>query len=35
MLKRGEKGELVRELQERLLELGYDLPKYGADGEKM
>jgi len=33
MLKIGEKGELVRELQGRLLDLGYDLPKYGADGD--
>jgi len=33
MLKRGEKGELVRRLQEKLLQLGYDLPRYGADGD--
>jgi len=33
MLKRGSRGELVRELQERLLSLGYELPKFGADGD--
>lgn len=32
-LKRGMKGEDVRKLQSRLIELGYDLPIYGADGE--
>lgn len=32
-LKRGSKGEDVRRLQARLMELGYELPKYGADGE--
>ena len=33
VLKRGSKGEDVRRLQARLMELGYELPKYGADGE--
>ncbi len=33
MLKRGSRGELVRELQEKLLSLGYELPKFGADGD--
>lgn len=33
ILKRGMVGEDVRKLQARLIELGYDLPKYGADGE--
>lgn len=32
-LKRGMVGEDVRKLQARLMELGYSLPKYGADGE--
>ncbi|MDO4384895.1 MAG: peptidoglycan-binding domain-containing protein [Clostridia bacterium] len=32
-LKRGMKGEDVRRLQQRLMELGYSLPKYGADGD--
>ena len=32
-LKRGMRGEDVRRLQARLMELGYKLPKYGADGE--
>lgn len=32
-LKRGMKGDDVRRLQQRLIELGYALPKYGADGE--
>ena len=32
-LKRGMRGEDVRKLQARLMELGYELPKYGADGE--
>ena len=32
-LKRGMRGEDVRKLQARLIELGYELPKYGADGE--
>lgn len=31
-LRKGDKGSLVKEMQERLLELGYSLPKYGADG---
>ena len=33
MLKRGSRGELVRELQEKLLSLGYELPQFGADGD--
>lgn len=33
VLKKGSKGETVRELQEDLLSLGYKLPKYGADGD--
>jgi len=33
MLKRCSRGELVRELQEKLLSLGYELPKFGADGD--
>ena len=33
ILKRGMKGDDVRRLQQRLIELGYALPKYGADGE--
>lgn len=33
LLKRGARGEDVRQLQRHLLELGYDLPKYGADGD--
>ena len=32
-LRVGSKGEAVRELQEDLLALGYELPKYGADGD--
>lgn len=31
--KRGSKGSKVTEIQKRLLELGYKLPKYGADGD--
>ena len=33
ILKRGMKGDDVRKLQQRLIELGYALPRYGADGE--
>ena len=33
ILKRGMKGDDVRQLQQRLMELGYALPKYGADGD--
>ena len=33
ILKRGMKGEDVRRLPRRLMELGYRLPRYGADGE--
>lgn len=33
LLKKGRKGEDVRTLQELLMELGYALPKYGADGD--
>lgn len=32
-LKKGCKGEDVKELQKHLIELGYKLPKYGADGD--
>ena len=32
-LKKGSKGEAVKKLQQRLLDLGYKLPKYGADGD--
>lgn len=32
-LKRGSKGEEVRKVQQMLLERGYKLPKYGADGD--
>ena len=31
-LKKGDKGDKVKELQKKLLALGYKLPKYGADG---
>ncbi|MDO4384405.1 MAG: peptidoglycan-binding domain-containing protein [Clostridia bacterium] len=33
ILKHGMKGDDVRALQQRLMELGYTLPKYGADGD--
>jgi len=33
MLKRGSQGEEVRKLQTALLELGYELPRWGADGD--
>ena len=33
LLKKGSVGADVLELQKLLMELGYDLPKYGADGE--
>ncbi len=33
LLKKGCKGEDVRQLQEALMTLGYTLPKYGADGD--
>lgn len=33
VLKYGDEGEDVRELQTDLMKLGYDLPKYGADGD--
>ena len=33
LLKRGMSGSDVRELQELLMQLGYELPKYGADGD--
>lgn len=33
VLKRGDEGEDVKELQADLMKLGYDLPKYGADGD--
>ena len=32
-LRRGDKGEDVKELQADLMKLGYSLPKYGADGD--
>lgn len=32
-LRRGDKGEDVKELQKELISLGYALPKYGADGD--
>lgn len=32
VIRNGERGEHVKELQRRLLALGYKLPKYGADG---
>ena len=32
-LRKGARGDIVRELQERLIRLGYELPKYGADGD--
>lgn len=33
MMKRGDQGVEVRELQQALLELGYDLSRWGADGD--
>ena len=33
LLKRGMSGDDVKELQELLMQLGYDLPRYGADGD--
>ena len=33
MLKQGDKGKKVIKLQESLLKLGYELPKFGADGD--
>ena len=33
VLRKGYSGESVREMQEKLISLGYDLGKYGADGE--
>lgn len=32
-LRKGDKGEDVKELQKELINLGYPLPKYGADGD--
>ena len=32
-LKKGMKGDDVKELQQVLIKLGYQLPKYGADGD--
>lgn len=32
-LRLGDKNDYVKELQEKLMKLGYDLPKYGADSE--
>ena len=33
MLKRGARGDEVRELQRALIELGYELPRWGVDGD--
>ncbi|HET7657827.1 MAG TPA: peptidoglycan-binding domain-containing protein [Bacillales bacterium] len=33
VLRRGDSGSEVRELQKRLIDLGYDLHEYGADGQ--
>jgi len=33
VIKRGQKGEKVKEMQELLMQLGYKLPKFGADGD--
>lgn len=33
LLKKGCKGDDVKELQKKLMSLGYKLPKYGADGD--
>jgi N-acetyl-anhydromuramyl-L-alanine amidase AmpD len=33
VMKRGDKGDDVRKLQQDLIELGYDLPRWGADGD--
>lgn len=33
LIKKGDKGELVRYWQRRLLRLGYKLPEFGADGD--
>ena len=32
-LRKGDKGDAVRELQHLLMERGYSLPKFGADGD--
>ena len=32
-MRRGDKGEAVKELQKELIRLGYPLPKYGMDGD--
>lgn len=32
-LRKGDKGDAVKSLQEQLIRLGYPLPKYGADGD--
>ena len=32
-LKKGDKGDDVREMQEMLMKLGFELPKFGADGD--
>jgi N-acetyl-anhydromuramyl-L-alanine amidase AmpD len=32
-MKRGDKGTEVRKLQQALIDLGYDLPRWGADGD--
>lgn len=31
-IRRGDKGEAVKDLQKKLMILGYQLPRYGADG---
>lgn len=33
VLRRGDKGDSVKDLQKKLISLGYPLPKYGADGD--
>lgn len=33
LLRKGSRGEDVKQLQNMLLELGYELPRYGADGD--
>ena len=33
VIKRGQKGQKVKELQQLLMSLGYKLPKFGADGD--
>jgi peptidoglycan hydrolase-like protein with peptidoglycan-binding domain len=33
VLRKGDKGSAVKELQQRLIKAGFSLPKYGADGD--